>query len=75
MRSLDEVAALEGVGADDLRRALDRVDGRLMIVRTDDGRDWERVPADRMPALIPGEVPGQSAHLRQPRRQPVERAT
>lgn len=34
----------------------DPVDGRLMIVRTTDGHSWQRVPADRMPALIAGEA-------------------
>src|SRR5690606_10366405 len=34
----------------------DPVDGRLVIIRTTDGRSWTRVPADRMPAPMEGEA-------------------
>ncbi|HSK20281.1 MAG TPA: M20/M25/M40 family metallo-hydrolase [Longimicrobiales bacterium] len=34
----------------------DPIGGALMIVRTTDGRTWNRVAADRMPALIEGEA-------------------
>lgn len=33
----------------------DSVDGRFVILRTSDGRTWQRVPPDRLPRALPGE--------------------
>jgi len=33
----------------------DAVNGRMIVMRTEDGRHWDRVPDDGMPAALPGE--------------------
>jgi len=33
----------------------DSVDGAFVVLTTSDGRSWTRVPADRLPAALPGE--------------------
>src|SRR5262249_52458544 len=33
----------------------DSVDGRFVLLTTSDGRSWDRVPVDRLPAAQPGE--------------------
>jgi photosystem II stability/assembly factor-like uncharacterized protein len=33
----------------------DSVDGAFVVLTTSDGRNWRRIPADRLPAALPGE--------------------
>ena len=33
----------------------DSVDGAFVVLTTSDGRNWTRIPADRLPAALPGE--------------------
>jgi photosystem II stability/assembly factor-like uncharacterized protein len=33
----------------------DSVDGAFVVLMTSDGRSWSRIPADRLPAALPGE--------------------